>query len=109
ATARHRTAATRPTARRYRSVNGISAGASAPSFGSAPGASCSGASSSGGEFGWLITSSLTTRRTTPGCSVDSASMSTLNTAEVARLAALARIDLTPEETERLTGELDVIV
>ena len=36
-------------------------------------------------------------------------MSTLNTAEVARLAALARIDLTPEETERLTGELDVIV
>mgnify|MGYP002735497844 CR=1 FL=1 len=36
-------------------------------------------------------------------------MSTLNTAEVARLAALARIDLTDEETERLTGELDVIV
>lgn len=38
-----------------------------------------------------------------------AHMSTLNTTEVARLAALARIDLTDEETERLTGELDVIV
>ncbi|MGC0249779.1 Asp-tRNA(Asn)/Glu-tRNA(Gln) amidotransferase subunit GatC [Pseudactinotalea sp. Z1748] len=36
-------------------------------------------------------------------------MSTLNSAEVARLAALARIDLTDAETERLTGELDVIV
>src|SRR5699024_7641239 len=38
-----------------------------------------------------------------------AGMPTLNTAEVARLAALARIDLTDEETERLAGELDVIV
>ena len=38
-----------------------------------------------------------------------ASMSTFNTAEVARLAALARIDLTDDETERLAGELDVIV
>ncbi|MGC0143323.1 MULTISPECIES: Asp-tRNA(Asn)/Glu-tRNA(Gln) amidotransferase subunit GatC [unclassified Pseudactinotalea] len=36
-------------------------------------------------------------------------MSTLNTAEVARLAALARIDLTDAETDRLAGELDVIV
>ncbi len=38
-----------------------------------------------------------------------APMSTLNSAEVARLAALARIDLTTEETQRLAGELDVIV
>lgn len=36
-------------------------------------------------------------------------MSTLNSAEVARLAALARIDLSPDEVERLAGELDVIV
>lgn len=36
-------------------------------------------------------------------------MSTINSDEVARLAALARIDLTPAETERMAGELDVIV
>ncbi|UFU02066.1 Asp-tRNA(Asn)/Glu-tRNA(Gln) amidotransferase subunit GatC [Ruania suaedae] len=36
-------------------------------------------------------------------------MSTINADEVARLAALARIDLTPEETDRLAGDLDVIV
>lgn len=36
-------------------------------------------------------------------------MSSLNSAEVARLGALARIDLSPAETERLAGELDVIV
>lgn len=36
-------------------------------------------------------------------------MSTLNSAEVARLAALARIDLSTEEVERLAGDLDVIV
>lgn len=35
-------------------------------------------------------------------------MSTFTTAEVARVAALARIDLTPDELERLTGELEVI-
>lgn len=35
-------------------------------------------------------------------------MSTFSTDEVARVAALARIDLTPEETRRLAGELDVI-
>jgi len=35
-------------------------------------------------------------------------MSTINAAEVARVAALARIDLTPEEVERLAGELGVI-
>ena len=36
-------------------------------------------------------------------------MSTLSRDEVARVAALARIDLTPAETARLAGELDVIV
>lgn len=36
-------------------------------------------------------------------------MSTINSDEVARLAALARIDLGPEEIEKLAGELDVIV
>ena len=36
-------------------------------------------------------------------------MSTISSDEVARLAALARIDLTQAETERLAGELDVIV
>ena|SRR5690625_1751431 len=35
-------------------------------------------------------------------------MSTISAAEVARVAALARIDLTDEEVERLAGELDVI-
>jgi len=35
-------------------------------------------------------------------------MSTINAAEVARVAALARIDLTAEEVERLAGELGVI-
>ena len=35
-------------------------------------------------------------------------MSTINAAEVARVAALARIDLTDEEVERLAGELGVI-
>lgn len=35
-------------------------------------------------------------------------MSTISAAEVARVAALARIDLTDEEIERLAGELDVI-
>ncbi|QDB78681.1 Asp-tRNA(Asn)/Glu-tRNA(Gln) amidotransferase subunit GatC [Georgenia sp. 311] len=35
-------------------------------------------------------------------------MSTINAAEVARVAALARIDLTTEEVERLAGELGVI-
>lgn len=35
-------------------------------------------------------------------------MSTFSTDEVARVAALARIDLTPAEVERLAGELDVI-
>ncbi|HWS57418.1 MAG TPA: Asp-tRNA(Asn)/Glu-tRNA(Gln) amidotransferase subunit GatC [Actinotalea sp.] len=36
-------------------------------------------------------------------------MSTLSRDEVARVAALARIDLTPEELTRLAGELAVIV
>jgi aspartyl-tRNA(Asn)/glutamyl-tRNA(Gln) amidotransferase subunit C len=35
-------------------------------------------------------------------------MSTINAAEVARVAALARIELTNEEVERLAGELGVI-
>ena len=35
-------------------------------------------------------------------------MSTINAAEVARVAALARIELTAEEVERLAGELGVI-
>lgn len=35
-------------------------------------------------------------------------MSTISSDEVARVAALARIDLSPEEVERLAGELDVI-
>ncbi|WP_225753753.1 Asp-tRNA(Asn)/Glu-tRNA(Gln) amidotransferase subunit GatC [Actinotalea sp. Marseille-Q4924] len=36
-------------------------------------------------------------------------MSTISREEVARLAGLARIDLTPGELTRLAGELDVIV
>ena len=36
-------------------------------------------------------------------------MSTISRDEVARVAALARIDLRPEELDRLSGELDVIV
>ncbi|ACV09361.1 Asp-tRNA(Asn)/Glu-tRNA(Gln) amidotransferase subunit GatC [Jonesia denitrificans] len=36
-------------------------------------------------------------------------MSTISRDEVARVAALARIELRPEEVDRLTGELDVIV
>ncbi|MCL3860488.1 Asp-tRNA(Asn)/Glu-tRNA(Gln) amidotransferase subunit GatC [Actinotalea sp. K2] len=36
-------------------------------------------------------------------------MSTISREEVARLAALARIDLTESELNRLAGELDVIV
>lgn len=36
-------------------------------------------------------------------------MSTINRDEVARLAGLARIDLTDAELTRLAGELDVIV
>ncbi len=36
-------------------------------------------------------------------------MSTINRDEVARLAGLARIDLTEAEVTRLAGELDVIV
>ncbi|MFI2755196.1 Asp-tRNA(Asn)/Glu-tRNA(Gln) amidotransferase subunit GatC [Cellulomonas sp. P22] len=36
-------------------------------------------------------------------------MSTLSRDEVARVAALARIDLTPTEIDRLAGELGVIV
>jgi aspartyl-tRNA(Asn)/glutamyl-tRNA(Gln) amidotransferase subunit C len=36
-------------------------------------------------------------------------MSTISREEVARLAALARIDLTEPELNRLAGELDVIV
>lgn len=36
-------------------------------------------------------------------------MSTISRDEVARLAALARIDLTDAEVTRLAGELDVIV
>ena len=36
-------------------------------------------------------------------------MSSLSRDEVARVAGLARIDLTPEEIDRLAGELDVIV
>ncbi|WP_127128579.1 Asp-tRNA(Asn)/Glu-tRNA(Gln) amidotransferase subunit GatC [Georgenia sp. SYP-B2076] len=35
-------------------------------------------------------------------------MSTISSDEVARVAALARIELTGEEVERLAGELDVI-
>ncbi|UNX53914.1 Asp-tRNA(Asn)/Glu-tRNA(Gln) amidotransferase subunit GatC [Georgenia sp. TF02-10] len=35
-------------------------------------------------------------------------MSTISADEVARVAALARIELTAEEVERLAGELDVI-
>ncbi len=38
-----------------------------------------------------------------------ADMSTISREEVARLAALARIDLTDSELTRLAGELDVIV
>lgn len=37
-----------------------------------------------------------------------ASMSRISTDEVARVARLARIALTPEEIERIAGELDVI-
>jgi len=36
-------------------------------------------------------------------------MSTIDSAEVIRLAGLARIDLTETEVNRLAGELDVIV
>ncbi|GAB2476914.1 Asp-tRNA(Asn)/Glu-tRNA(Gln) amidotransferase subunit GatC [Xylanimonas ulmi] len=36
-------------------------------------------------------------------------MSTISRDEVARVAVLARIDLRPEEVDRLAGELDVIV
>ena len=36
-------------------------------------------------------------------------MPTFSTDEVARVASLARIDLTPAELERLAGELEVIV
>ena len=36
-------------------------------------------------------------------------MSTIDSAEVIRLAGLARIDLTEAEVNRLAGELDVIV
>jgi aspartyl-tRNA(Asn)/glutamyl-tRNA(Gln) amidotransferase subunit C len=36
-------------------------------------------------------------------------MSTISRDEVARVAALARIDLTSDELDRLAGELDVIV
>ncbi|SNT10622.1 aspartyl/glutamyl-tRNA(Asn/Gln) amidotransferase subunit C [Micrococcales bacterium KH10] len=36
-------------------------------------------------------------------------MSTISEDEVARVAALARIDLRPDEITRLAGELDVIV
>lgn len=36
-------------------------------------------------------------------------MSTLSRDEVARVAALARIDLAPDELTRLAGELEVIV
>lgn len=36
-------------------------------------------------------------------------MPTFSTDEVARVAALARIDLTADELERLAGELEVIV
>jgi aspartyl-tRNA(Asn)/glutamyl-tRNA(Gln) amidotransferase subunit C len=36
-------------------------------------------------------------------------MSTISRDEVARVAALARIDLRPDELARLAGELDVIV
>ncbi len=36
-------------------------------------------------------------------------MSTLSRDEVARVAGLARIDLSPAELDRLAGELDVIV
>ncbi len=36
-------------------------------------------------------------------------MSTISRAEVARVAALARIDLNPAEVDRLAEELDVIV
>ncbi|WP_435300480.1 Asp-tRNA(Asn)/Glu-tRNA(Gln) amidotransferase subunit GatC [Timonella sp. A28] len=36
-------------------------------------------------------------------------MSTISRDEVARVAALARIDLRPEELDRLAGELEVIV
>ncbi|MPV38269.1 Asp-tRNA(Asn)/Glu-tRNA(Gln) amidotransferase subunit GatC [Georgenia subflava] len=35
-------------------------------------------------------------------------MSTISSDEVARVAALARIALTPDEIDRLAGELDVI-
>src|SRR5690625_4092865 len=40
--------------------------------------------------------------------LDSTPMSTISAAEVARVAALARIELTQDEIERLAGELDVI-
>jgi len=36
-------------------------------------------------------------------------MPALSTDDVARLAALARIDLDPDELERLAGELDAVV
>lgn len=38
-----------------------------------------------------------------------AGMSTIDSAEVVRLAGLARIDLSEDEVTRLAGELDVIV
>ncbi len=38
-----------------------------------------------------------------------ATMSTIDSAEVVRLAGLARIDLSEDEVTRLAGELDVIV
>lgn len=36
-------------------------------------------------------------------------MSSISRDEVSRVAELARIDLSPQETQRLAGELDVIV
>ena len=35
-------------------------------------------------------------------------MSAISSAEVARVAALARVALTPEEVTRLAGELDAV-
>ena len=51
---------------------------------------------------------VTRRRPGGQGALDSTSMSTISAAEVARVAALARIELTDAEVERLAGELGVI-
>lgn len=104
-------------------VRGGPVGASAAS----PGEGGGSAAAVGSCSGWLIpaivwrpagprgrvatavaTATGSVRRRRPGL-LDSSTMSTIDSAEVARLAGLARIDLTPDEVQRLAGELDVIV